>query len=97
MIDAAIGLWEYPGDDADGLRDAARIALDRLFPPDLDGVIVSARADSITVQVVRGELGDPAAILYVENRGTFEILRVEERPGARTLLVLRAWPARSAA
>jgi hypothetical protein len=89
-----IGLWEYPRDNDDGLRAAARVALDRLIEPDMDAVMVSARADHVTVQIVRGKLEHPRSILYVEQRGTFEIIRTELWPGARALLVLRAWPSR---
>jgi hypothetical protein len=92
--DVTVGLWEYPRDDAGALRDAARVALDRLFPPDLEGVLVPARADNVTVQVVRGEIESAQSILYVQNRGMQEILRVERWPGPSTLLVLKAWLAR---
>jgi hypothetical protein len=91
-----VGIWVYRRDDAERLTAAARTAIDRLFKPDLEGASVSARADHVTVQVVRGALEDPTSILYVEGRGTFEVLRVEAWPGARALLVLRAWPSRGA-
>jgi hypothetical protein len=50
------------------------------------------------VQVVRGVLEDPTAILHVEQRGDFELVRVERWPAPagppRVLLTLRAWPGR---
>lgn len=87
-----LGVWEYErGEEA--LRAAAIIAMDRLQPPDFHVEVVSSRGDHLTVQLASGALTDPAAILYVETRGTFEIMRVEPWPG-RVLLVLRAWPNR---
>jgi hypothetical protein len=72
--------------------------LDRLEEPQLEVEVLSSRGDHLTVQVVKGAIEDPTAILYVERRGEFEIVRVEPWPAAsgppRVLLTLRAWPAR---
>jgi hypothetical protein len=90
----AMGAWEYDRDD-DALRAAAIIAMDRLAPPDFHVEVVSSRGDHLTVQIASGSLTDPAAILYVEGRGTFEIVRVEPWPDRRVMLVLRACPNRA--
>jgi hypothetical protein len=89
-----IGLWVYDREDSERILASAVIAQDLVTAPDLEALLVSARGDHITVQVVAGQLEDPRAILYVEQRGTFEIFRTEMWPGGRSLLVLRAWPAR---
>jgi hypothetical protein len=88
-----LGVWEYERDD-DALKTAAIIAMDRLAPPDFYVEVVASRGDHLTGQIAAGSLTDPAAILYVEGRGTFEILRVEPWPDRRVMLVLRAWPNR---
>jgi hypothetical protein len=49
-----VALWEYARDE--GHRAAARVALDRLFKPDLEAAIVSARAHDVTLKIVRGKL-----------------------------------------
>ena len=90
-----IAVWEYARDDEDALAAAAEVARGRLREPDLEVLLVSARAGHLTVQIVRGELRDPAAVLQVDGRGTFEVVRVEPWPGARLLLVLRAWARRT--
>jgi len=87
-----LGVWEHERDE-DAPRAAASMATDRLRPPDFTVEVVSSRGDHLTVQVASGALTDPAAILYVETRGAFEVVRVEPWPG-RVLLVLRAWPHR---
>jgi hypothetical protein len=82
-------VWEHERDE-DALR-ALPIAADERSPPEAE--VVSSRGDYLTVQIVSGTLTDPHAILFVETRGTFEIVRVEPWPG-RTMLVLRGWPGR---
>lgn len=52
---------------------------------------MSARGDVVTMQITRGEIRDPAELLYVDGKGLFEIVRIEPWPGGRTLLVLKAW------
>jgi hypothetical protein len=89
----ALGVWEYDRDD-EALGAAATISMDQLEPPDFHVEEVSSRGDHLTVQITSGALTDPAAILYVETRGTFEIVRVEPWPDRRVMLVLRAWPSR---
>jgi hypothetical protein len=88
-----LGVWEYDRDD-DAVRAAAIISMDQLEPPDFHVEVISSRGDHLTVQIASGVLTDPAATLYVETRGTFEILRVEPWPSGRLILVLRAWPSR---
>lgn len=90
----SVGIWEYDRDDAVGVGAAAAVAQDRLVPPDMDAEVVSSRADVVTVQLARGQVRDPASVLYVERRGTFTLWRLEPWPGGRTLLVLRGWPTR---
>ncbi len=93
MADASakVLVWEYAREDVESLGTAAAVARDRLAEPDLEVLVVSARDDHMTVQVVRGKLDDPASIVFVEQGGAFEVVRVESWPGSRTLLVLRAW------
>lgn len=82
--------WAVDRGDAERLGAAAVIARGRA-DPDLELAAVSARGDVITMQITRGELRDPAALLHVEEKGLFEIVRIEPWPGGRTLLVLRGW------
>jgi hypothetical protein len=89
----SLGVWEYDRDE-EALSAAALISLGRLEPPDLAVEIISSRGDYVTIRIESGALTDPNAILYVETRGTFEILRVEPWPGFGSFLVLRAWPNR---
>jgi hypothetical protein len=84
--------WVFDRDDRARLRDAAAIAQGRLTEPDLELATVSSRGDVVTMQITRGEIGDPTDLLQVERLGLFEILRIEPWPGGRILLVLRAWP-----
>ncbi len=86
----AMSAWAFDRDDPERLR-AAAVARERRAEPDLELASVSARGDVITVQITRGEVRDPAALLHVEEKGLFEILRIEPWPGRRTLLVLKAW------
>jgi len=88
-----LGVWEYDRDD-DALGAAAVISMDQLAPPDFHVEVVSSRGDHLTVQIASGALTNPTAILYVETKGSFEILRVEPWPNGRVILVLRAWPNR---
>jgi hypothetical protein len=88
---ATSSAWAFDRDDPERLRAAAVIARERRVEPDLELAAVSARGDVITVQIVRGELRDPAALLYLEQQGLFELVRIEPWPGGRTLLVLRSW------
>ncbi len=88
-----VGVWEYDRDD-EALRAAAIISMDNLEPPDFHVDVVSSRGDHLTVQVASGALTDPAAVLYVETKGAFEIVRVEPWSGGRVIIVLRAWPNR---
>ena len=96
MIAEPLHAWEF--DRAIGADVAAHAALDQLEPPDLEVVIVAARGDVITVQIIEGMLSDVASVLFVAGRGLHEILRTEQWPplaagGApRVLLTLRAWP-----
>jgi hypothetical protein len=71
---------------------AAVAALDRLAPPDFRVDVVASHGDQLTMQIEYGVRSNPASVLYVEGRGTFEIVRVEPRPDRRVVLVLRAWP-----
>jgi hypothetical protein len=93
------GVWLYDRDDDASRRGAAIVAMDRLEEPQLDVEVLATRGDHLTVQVVRGALEDPTAILYVEQRGEFELVRVERWPAVggppRVLLTLRAWPQRN--
>jgi len=50
--------------------------MDRLEEPQLEFEVLSNRGDHLTVQLVRGVLDDPTAILYVERWGEFELVRV---------------------
>lgn len=89
----ALCVWEYDRDEQ-ALRGAAVVAIDQLAIPDFYVQVVSSRGDHVTVEIASGALSDPTAILYVEKRGAFEIVRVEPWPHRRVLLLLRAWPNR---
>lgn len=93
-----VGVWLYERDDDESRRGAAIVAMERLEEPQLEVEVLATRGDHVTVQVVRGALEDPTAILYVERRGEYELVRVERWPAAsgppRVLLTLRAWPSR---
>ena len=89
------GVWLRERGD-DGGRGEAATAEGARGAPQLEVEVLSSRGDHLTVQVVRGVLEDPTAILHVEQRGDFELVRVERWPAAagppRVLLTLRAWP-----
>jgi hypothetical protein len=90
-----LSVWELEREVAPDI--AARVALEKLEPPDIEVVLLSTRGDVITVQVVDGSLSDPESVLYVARRGLYELVRSEEWPaveggGPRVLLTLRAWP-----
>lgn len=93
-----VGVWLYDRDDEESRRGAAIIAMDRLEEPQLEVEVLASRGDHLTVQLVKGTLHDPAAILYVERRGEFELVRVERWPASsgppRVLLTLQAYPNR---
>lgn len=96
MLNETLKVWTFDRDV--GPDVAARVALDQLEIPDLEVVLVSARRDVITVQVVDGGVSDAADVLYVSGRGLYEVLRSETWPPAaagddpRVLLTLKAWP-----
>ena len=96
MLNETLKVWTFDRDV--GPDVAARVALDQLEIPDLEVVIVSERRDVITVQVVEGGVSDASDILYVSDRGLYEVLRSETWPpvavgdAPRVLLTLKAWP-----
>ena len=65
--------------------------MDRLAEPELKLAVLASRGDHVTAQVAAGALTDPTAVLYVERRGMFEVVRTEASSGG-TMLVLKAWP-----
>ncbi len=95
MLNETLRVWTF---DRDITPDVASRALEQRDVPDLEVVLVSARGDVVTVQVVDGAIGDPDDILYVAGRGLYELLRSETWPPAtaggapRVLLTLKAWP-----
>lgn len=88
----ATGVWLRERGDHGARGEAATAA----GAPQLEVEVLSSRGDHLTVQVVRGVLEDPAAVLHVELHGDFELVRVERWPAPagppRVLLTLRAWP-----
>ena len=90
--DSVLAVWLHPL-DAD-LGAMARAALDMTEVPDLRVVVVASTGDTITVQVVQGVLPVGHELLYVERRGAYQLARTEHWPDGKTLLALRAWPAR---
>src|SRR5512132_2525256 len=91
-----IAAWEFDREIGAGL--ATRTALDQLEPPDLEVVLLATRGDVITVQVIDGSPSDTDSVLYLADRGLYEILRTEAWPpvqqggSPRVLLTLKAWP-----
>jgi hypothetical protein len=72
----------------------ARAALDGA-PAQIAVRLVSSTGDTVTVQVVAGEEPlEPGALVYLERRGAYELVRREPWPEGRVLLKLRAWPTR---
>ena len=69
-----IGAWKVPrGIDLALLVD---VASDQILEPDLRVEIVSQAPDSITVQVVEGEVpDDPTEVLFIADRGAFVVAR----------------------
>jgi hypothetical protein len=96
VLNETLKVWTFDRDV--GPDVAARVALEQLEVPDLEVVLVSARGDVVTVQVVDGVVSDPADVMYVSGRGLYEVLRSEAWPPAapgdapRVLLTLKAWP-----
>jgi hypothetical protein len=96
VLNETLKVWTFDRDV--GPDVAARVALDQLEIPDLEVVLVSERRDVITVQVVEGAVSDVSDVLYVSDRGLYEVLRSETWPpiavgdAPRVLLTLKAWP-----
>ena len=95
--DSVLLAWEYPrGTD---VNEMVEVAPDEHPPPDLLARLLSSRGDAITLQVVDGVSPvDPEALIFVQGRGAIELLRREHEllrreqwPGGRTLLVLWEW------
>jgi hypothetical protein len=91
-------VWEFARDDH--LGHVAQSAMDGTVPPSFHGEVVASTGDTITLRVVSGTPSrNPRLMVYVERRGTFELVRREEWPPAddgrpRVQLTLRAWPNR---
>jgi hypothetical protein len=93
VSDGPVAVWLHPL-DAD-LGAMARASLDVREVPDLRALVVASTGDTITVELVQGIRPVGLELLYVERRGAYQLARTEFWPGGRTVLVLRAWPARS--
>jgi len=79
---ATVEAWEF--DSSSDLADVAKVAMERLAPPTLLGHVLSARGDSLTLQVLDGEpTDDPRRLYYVRGHGAFVLARREEWPPAR--------------
>ena len=80
--------WLHPADIDVGVM--ARAALDGA-PAQLEVRLLSSTGDTVTVQVVAGEEPlEPGALVYLERRGAYELVRRELWPEASVLLALRA-------
>jgi len=69
-----IAVWKIPrGID---LALVADVATGQLLEPDLRVEVVSQATDSITVQIIEGEVpDDPAEILFLAGRGAYVVVR----------------------
>jgi hypothetical protein len=97
LATAALEGWEF--DSSSDLGHVVRVAMERLAPPSFVGHLLSTRGDSLTLQILKGEVtGDPRALYYVSGHGAFVLARREEWPPApgstreRVLLTLLAFP-----
>lgn len=93
MRDGVLGVWVFPRGTDPG--EMARVAMDMGRLPDLHVQLLTSTGETVTVQVVDGLVPlDATGVLYVQRRGTYELLRREPWPGGRVLLTLAAWPRR---
>jgi hypothetical protein len=88
--EAFLSVWSVP--EGTDLSAMIEIAHGRLLPPDFRAHLLSSTGDTITVQVVDGAPPLDDELLYIEQRGAFEVLRREVWPEGRVLLTLSAWP-----
>lgn len=90
----SLRVWEYDR-GGETLATAEFVAFSRLEPPDFKVERLSSLGEYVTFEITSGALKNPSSILYVENHGTFEIVRVEPWLDSGNFLVLRAWPNRT--
>jgi hypothetical protein len=86
----SLSAWEHGRGDATP-TEAAIVAAGRLEAPSLQLEVVGGRGEYLTVLILSGTLSDPAALLYVENHGAYEVVSVEPWPETGRFLVLRPW------
>lgn len=94
-VEEVVSGWSLDRDagQSGGVVAAAQDGL--LGPPDLRARLLSSTGDTISVQVFEGTVPvEPDALLYVEHRGAYVVLRREMWPEGRDLLTLAAWPYR---
>jgi hypothetical protein len=90
---ATRGVWIFPHSTEPATM--AAIARPGQRAPDLRVAVLASRGDILTVQALaRADRLAPGALVYVEQRGAFELLRREDWGGGRALLTLAAWPRR---
>lgn len=84
--------WIWPPDVHPGVM--AVTALDRLSPPDLQFQLHGSTGDTISVVADLASAAEVCAddVIYIEQRGSFRVVRREGWPSGRVLLTLAAWP-----
>jgi hypothetical protein len=92
-----VRVWEARRDE--DMAELTRATQDGKREPSFRALVISSTGDTLGLQIVGDELpgGGPDTILYVGDRGTFELVRVERWPALpgekrpRVLLKLKAW------
>jgi hypothetical protein len=82
-----LGGWEFlRGGDLSALLEITR---DWALPPSLGLSVLASTDDTVMAAVLFGDVSfEPDALLYLENRGVYEILRCERWPSGRVQLTL---------
>jgi hypothetical protein len=86
-VEATLSAWRLPRSlDVTEITD---FALRTLLIPDLQLGVLSSTKASVTVELAKGEAPtDSDAVVFIEGRGPFDVLRRETLASAGMLLVL---------
>lgn len=88
-VTQTIEAWKCDGRSADGVADMARTRT-----PNLRLQVVEDVSDVLMVEVAEGTVGAREKLVYLQDRGVFEVaatLRRQGIGGVRLYLRLRAW------
>jgi predicted N-acetyltransferase YhbS len=91
MNTAPIGAWAFLEDH--DLAALARMVQSPWLAPDLGLRVVTSADDMVVAEVLFDEVPvRSGTLLYLEDRGPFEVLDVDRWPSGRVMLALVRWP-----